>query len=185
VLKCATYSTLFGLLAVTGMRVGEAIALERNDVDLDQDVLTIPRAKGNKSRLVPLHSSTGQALRRYVDLRVKHCPRPYSSSFFISEKGTRLVYGTVNRWFRLLSYRIGLRTSKAPRGPRLHDMRHRFAIRTLVDWYRSDVDVDVHLPELATYLGHVHVNDTYWYLSAVPELLQQATRRWQRLERRR
>jgi integrase len=181
-IKCATYTTLFGLLTVTGMRVGEAIALKLNEVDLDQGVLTIPRAKGNRSRLVPLHPSTGQALRRYLDLRAKHHPRPSSSSFFISENGTGLCYSTVNRWFRLLSRRIGLRTQDAAHGPRLHDLRHRFAIRTLVDWYRSDVAVDAHLPELSTYLGHVHVNDTYWYLSAAPELLQQAMLRWQRLE---
>lgn len=180
--KCATYATLFGLLAVTGMRVGEAIALDCKDVDFDQGVLTILRAKGNKSRLVPLHPSTSQALRTYLDVRADHRPRPSSSRFFISERGTALRYGTVNRWFLLLSRRIGLRQPDAPCGPRLYDLRHRFAIRTLVDWYRSDVAVDAHLPELSTYLGHVHVNDTYWYLSAAPELLQQAMLRWQRRE---
>jgi len=182
VLKGATYATLFGLLAVTGMRVGEAIALKCDDVDLDQGVLTIARAKGNASRLVPLHSSTSQALRRYLGLRAKHYPRPATTSFFISEKGTRLSYGTVNRWFLVLSRRIGLRQPGALHGPRLHDLRHRFAIRTLVDWYRTDVAVDARLPGLATYLGHVHVSDTYWYLSAAPELLQQAMLRWQQLE---
>ena len=167
------------------MRVGEAIALDCKDVDLDHGVLTIPKAKGNKSRLVPLHPSTGQALQRYLDIRTNHRPRPSSSSFFISENGTRLWYGTVNRWFLVLSRRIGLREPGASCGPRLYDLRHRFAIRTLVDWYRSDLAVDAHLPELATYLGHIHVNDTYWYLSAAPELLQQAMLRWQRVERTR
>ena len=93
-----------------------------------------------------------------------------------------LRYSTVNRWFRILARRIGLRRADVPGGPRLHDLRHRFAIRTLVDWYRSDVAVDAHMSELATYLGHVHVSDTYWYLSAAPELLQQAMLRWQRME---
>jgi integrase/recombinase XerD len=181
-LKCATYATLFGLLVVTGMRVGEAIALTCKDVDLDQGVLTIPKAKGNKSRLVPLHPSTNQALRRYQGLRERHQPCPSSSSFFISENGTSLRYSTVNRWFLVLSRRIGMRQPDALHGPKLHDLRHRFAIRTLVGWYRSDVAVDTHLPELATYLGHVHVNDTYWYLSAAPELLQQAMLRWQQME---
>jgi integrase/recombinase XerD len=184
-LKCATYTTLFGLLAVTGMRVGEAITLERKDVDLSQSLLIIPRAKGNKTRLVPLHPSTGQALQRYADIRDKHCPRPSSCNFFISEIGTYLRYSTVNRWFLVLSRRIGLRKPGALHGPRLHDLRHRFAIRTLLNWYSADVDVDVHLPELSTYLGHVHVNDTYWYLSATPELLQHAARRWQHLEGKR
>lgn len=181
-IKCATYGTLFGLLAVSGMRVGEAIALACSDVDLDHGVLTIPRAKGNKSRLVPLHPTTGQALQRYRDLRAKHWPRPSDATFFISERGMMLRYSTVNRWFRILARRIGLRRADVPGGPRLHDLRHRFAIRTLVDWYRSDVAVDAHMPELATYLGHVHVSDTYWYLSAAPELLQQAMLRWQRME---
>lgn len=179
VLKCATYATLFGLLAVTGMRVGEAIALECKDVNLPQALLTIPKAKGDKARLIPLHSSTGQAMQRYADLRAKHCPRPSSCSFFISESGTSLCYSTVIRWFLVLSRRIGLRKPGDLHGPRLHDLRHRFAIQTLLNWYRSDVDVDAHLPELSTYLGHVHVNDTYWYLSAAPELLQYAARRWQ------
>lgn len=180
--KCATYVTLFGLLAVTGMRVGEAIAMDRQDVDLEQGVLTIPRAKGNKSRLVPLHPSTTQALRRYQELLDKHGPRPSTSCFFVSERGTALHYGTVNRWFRVVSGRIGLRRPGVPGGPRLHDLRHRFAIRTLVDWYRSDVAVEAHLPELVAYLGHAHVNDTYWYLSAAPELMQQAMLRCQRRE---
>lgn len=184
-LKCATYATLFGLLTVTGMRVGEAIALNREDVDLDRALLTIPRAKGNKERLVPIHVSTARALQRYAQIQTKYCPRPRSSSFFLTDNGTRLCYNTVNRWFRVVSCRIGLRKSFTSRGPRLHDLRHRFAIQTLLRWYQSNVDVDAHLPELTTYLGHVHVNDTYWYLSAAPELLKQATLRWERLEGRR
>lgn len=181
-LKGATYATLFGLLAVTGMRVGEALKLNRADVDLDQSVLTLRRAKGNKSRLLPLHPSTRRALLRYADTRKKQCPQPSSSSFFISEKGTALRYGTVNRWFLVLSRRIGLRKPGALHGARLHDLRHRFAIQTMLNWYRTDADVEAHLPELATYLGHGHVADTYWYLSAAPELLRLATVRWQRLE---
>jgi len=181
----ATYSTLFGLLAVTGMRVGEAITLDRADVDLEQLVLTLRRAKGNKSRLVPLHPSTGQALRRYADFRDKNCPRPSSATFFVTKKGTALPYSTVNGRFLMLSRRIGLRKSGDPHGARLHDLRHRFAIQTMLKWYRTDADVEAHLPELATYLGHGHVADTYWYLSAAPELLRLATVRWQCSERAR
>lgn len=179
-LRGTTASTLFGLLAVTGMRVGEAIALNRDDIDLKQALLTVRQAKGNKSRLVPLHASTGKVLRRYERLRDQICPHPQSPSFFLSERGTRLIDCTVRYWFVRLSHQIGLRGPTDHRGPRLHDLRHRFGIRTLLHWYRTDQDVEVHLPELATYLGHGHVTDTYWYLSSTPELLRLATRRWER-----
>ena len=180
--KGATYATLFGLLAVTGMRLGEALALDRQDVDLDKGLITVRRAKGDKSRFVPLHPSSQRALQRYADMRDQACPHPLSPSFLLSERGTRLLDCTVNRWFLLVSCQIGLRKPGGRRGPRVHDLRHHFAIQTLLRWYRSNVDVEVHLPELATYLGHVHVRDTYWYLSAVPELLKLATLRWQRRE---
>jgi integrase len=176
-LKGATLSTLFSLLAVTGMRVGEAIGLDRGDVDLDQAFLRIHRSKGNKIRLVPLHASTRQALQQYQDLRDRVCPHPSTPSFFIFEGGTRLFHCTVNRWFLKVSRQIGLRGANDRHGPRLHGLRHRFAIETLLNWYKSNANVEVHLPELATYLGHVNVGNTYWYLSATPELLQLATDR--------
>lgn len=179
-LKGAACATLFGLLAVTGMRIGEALGLDRADVDLDLGLVTVRRAKGNKSRLVPLHASTQQALRRYAAMRDGVHTRPESPSFFVSERGTRLIHGTVNRWFLLVACRVGLRKPGDRRGPRAHDLRHHFAIRTMLRWYQSNTDVEVHLPDLSTYLGHVNVSDTYWYLSAVPELLMLATLRWQR-----
>jgi integrase len=181
-LRGATYATLFGLLAATGMRVGEALGLDRADVDLPQALLTVRQTKGNQPRLVPIHRSTGQALRRYEHLRDQVCPRPLSSRFFLSERGAALTYCIVRHWFIKVSRQIGLRQLSDRHGPRIHDLRHRFSIRTLVHWYRSGQDVEAHLPELATYLGHRHVNDTYWYLSATPELLQWATRRWQKQE---
>ncbi len=184
-LKGTIYATLFGLLAATGMRVGEAIALDREDVDLKSNLLTVRRAKGNKSRFVPLHASTRRALQRYVNLRDRVFPDPISKSFFVSERGTRLLHCTVNRWFLWAARQIGLRKRGDRRGPRLHDLRHRFAINTLLTWYRSNTDVEARLPELATYLGHVHVRHTYWYLSAAPELLRLATLRCERAERRR
>lgn len=180
--KGTSYATLFGLLAVTGMRIGEATGLDRQDVDLERGLITVRRAKGNKSRLVPLHPSAQRALQKYADLRDKIFPEPSSPGFFVSERGTRLVDCSVNRWFLLVACQIGLRKPGGRRGPRVHDLRHHFAIQTLLRWYRTDVDVEVHLPELSTYLGHVHVRDTYWYLSAVPELLQLATLRWQHRE---
>jgi integrase/recombinase XerD len=182
-LKGVTLGTLFGLLAVTGMRVGEALALEREEVDLKRNLLVIRRAKGNKSRLVPLHASTMHALQQYARLRDRLFPQPPSPRFFIWEGGSRLLHCTVHRWFLLVACQIGLRKPGDYRGPRIHDLRHYFAIRTLLNWYRTDADVDAHLPELATYLGHVHVRDSYWYLSATPELLKLATLRMQRTEK--
>ncbi len=177
--KGIAYATMFGFLAVTGTRIGEAVSLDDEDVDLKQGLVTVRRAKGNKSRVVPLHLSTRKVLQQYVDLRNRTFPRPLSPSFFVSEKGTRQYDNTVRRWFGLVACRIGLRKVGNRRGPRVHDLRHRFAIKTMLRWYRTHTNVDVHLPELSTYLGHCHVNDTYWYLSAVPELLKLATLRLQ------
>ena len=181
-IKGASYATLIGLLAVTGMRVGEAVGLNREDVDLTHGVVTVRQAKGDKSRLVPLHRSSQQALEQYAALRNQVFPQPSGSGFFVSERGTRLRYGTVHRWFRLIARQVGLRQPGDRRGPRLHDLRHHFAIQTMLRWYRSKTNVEARLPELSTYLGHRHVRDTYWYLSAVPELLRLATRRCQRQE---
>jgi integrase len=160
------------------MRVGEALSLDRADVDMAQALLTVRRSKGNKARLVPIHSSAGRALRRYESVRDRVCPRPSSPRFFLSERGTALTYWIARHWFIKVSRQIGLRQPSDRHGPRLHDLRHRFCIRTLLHWYRTDQDVEAHMPELSTYLGHNHVNDTNWYLSATPELLQLATRRW-------
>lgn len=171
-LRPETYTTLFGLLVVTGMRIGEVIALDRDDVDLDEGVLTIRRTKFGKSRLVPVHPSTRQALRHYARRRDQTYPRPPTPSFFLAERGRRLTTWAVRWTFVQLSHKIGLRGPTDTHGPRLHDFRHRFAVHTLLDWYRAGVDVERHMPRLATYLGHTHVTDTYWYLSAVPELMQ-------------
>ncbi len=182
-IKGPTLATLFGLLAVTGMRVGEALALDCADVGLPRALLTIRLAKGNKSRIVPLHPSTVIALERYASIRDSVYPRRTTPSFFVWEGGDRLIYDSVNRWFLLVACQVGLRKPGDRLGPRVHDLRHYFAIRTLLNWYQSNADVEAHLPELATYLGHVHVRDCYWYLSAVPELLKLATHRWERAEK--
>jgi len=177
-LRATTYATLLGLLAVTGMRVSEPVALDRDDVDLSRGILTIRRTKFGKSRMLPLHASTLEALRRYGKLRDRLFPRV--KSFFVNERGSRLNANIVQRTFVRLSRRTGLRGPKDSYGPRLHDLRHRFAVETLIRWYREGIDVERHLPELSTYLGHVHVADTYWYISAVPELLRLATLRLER-----
>jgi integrase/recombinase XerD len=179
-LKGPTLSTLLGLVAVTGMRIGEAITLDRQHVDLSQGLLTIHHAKGDRVRLLPLHSSTCTMLRKFECLRNRVCPQPRSPTFFVSETGDRLNDNWVRIWFAQVSRQIGLRGPMDRRGPRIHDLRHRFAIKAMLKWYRTGKDVEAHLPELATYLGHQHVSDTYWYLSATPELLQEVTRRWQR-----
>jgi len=180
-LRALTYVTVFGLLAVSGMRINEALGLDRADVDLGAGVLTIRRTKFGKSRLVPLHASTTAALQRYTETRDRTLHALTTRAFFISERGTRITDCMARYTFAQVSQRIGLRQSTAGRrhgrGPRLHDMRHRFAARTLVEWYRAGLDAERELPKLATYLGHVHVADTYWYLEAIPELLQFATER--------
>jgi integrase/recombinase XerD len=170
---------LFGLLAVTGLRVSEALRLDRDDVDFAQGLLTIRRTKFGKSRLVPVHRSTREALERYDAQRARVFPQPATPAFFLSERGRRITDWSARYTFAKLSQRIGLRAAASGhgRGPRIHDMRHRFAARTLIHWYRTGVDVERELPKLATYLGHVHVNETYWYLAAVPELLQLASQR--------
>ncbi len=176
-LRAKSYSTLIGLLAVTGMRISEAVGLDDQDVDLAEGVLTITRTKFGKSRLVPAHPSTLRALRQYVRMRDRLCPPRSSGSFFVSERGHRLTDCTARWTFNKLSRETGLRGPTDRRGPRLHDFRHRLAVKTLVRWYRRGVDVEGRLPALSTYLGHAHVTDTYWYLTAVPELLRLAADR--------
>lgn len=183
-LRPYTYSTLLGLFAVTGMRTNEPLRLDRDDVDLTHGVLTVRQSKFGKSRYVPIHDSTQRALQRYAAQRDRLCSNPLSPSFFLAESGTRVTEWALRWTFVKLSRQIGLRASTASHGPRLHDFRHRFAVNTLVQWYRHGVDVERHLPQLATYLGHAHVTDTYWYLTATPELLELAARRLERAAKR-
>ena len=175
------FHCLYGLLSVSGLRLGEALNLELRDVDLKSAVLTIRGAKFGKERLVPLHGSTCKVLDRYLVRRNRHwTDRPVSSYLFVSSWGNRLDAGEVHRTFYTLSRQIGLRGPSDSHGPRLHDMRHRFATNTLVRWYQSDQDPERLLPVLSAYLGHVHVEDTQWYLSGSPELMREAMRRLER-----
>jgi integrase/recombinase XerD len=181
-LKPWIYHCLLGLLSVTGLRVGEAQNLEIGDVDLDTSVLTIRGAKFGKSRLIPLHPSTAKVLADFIARREEHWKnRPVSRYLFVSCAGSRLDSGTIRRTFYKLSRQVGLRGASDSHGPRLHDMRHRFATNTLVAWYREGHDPERRLPILSAYLGHVHVADTQWYLNASPELMREAM---ERLERR-
>ena len=170
-LRARTFYCLLGLLSVTGLRISEALNLQAEDVDLADGILTVRRGKFGKSRLVPIHPSTRKVLSDYAARRDRFLAGRPASRFFVSKRGTRLDGGTVRRTFYALSRRIGLRGAAASHGPRLHDFRHRFAVETLVQWYRSGQDVERCIPVLSTYLGHVHVVDTYWYLSACPELM--------------
>lgn len=173
-----TYHCLFGLLSVSGMRLGEARNLEIEDVDLKAGILTIRGAKLGKSRFVPLHTSTCKVLADYIAQREHHwAGRPVSSYLFVSSWGNRLDSGQIHRAFYALSRQIGLRGVSDSHGPRLHDMRHLFATNTLVHWYRSGQDPERRLPILSAYLGHAHVEDTQWYLSGSPELMREAMRR--------
>ena len=180
-----TYHGLFGLISVAGLRLGEARHLELQDIDLKAAVLTIRSTKFGKSRLIPLHTSTRDVLADYIARRERlWARRPVSSYLFISGRGNRLDAGEIHRTFYSLSRQIGLRGLSDSHGPRIHDMRHRFALKTLVSWYRAGEDAERRLPILSAYLGHVHVADTFWYLSAWPELMREAMlrleRRWEK-----
>ncbi len=180
-LRAWTYYCVLGLLSVSGLRVGEAQNLRLADLDLRTGVLTIRNAKFGKDRLVPLHASTCRVLSRYLARRqrafVNGTPTDY---LFVSERGNRLDGGSLRKTFYRLSRQIGLRAPSQRHGPRLHDLRHRFASQTLLRWYRAGEDPERRLPTLSAYLGHAHWSDTYWYLSALPELMREAMSRLQR-----
>ena len=180
-MRSLTYATLIGTLASTGLRPGEAVALDTPDVDLRNGVLSVRMTKFGKSRFVPIENSVLVALEAYAARRDAIFPVRDSPAFLVSEAGKRLLLGAAQRTFAGLCRGIGLRPDiHQPRrimGPRLQDFRHTFATRTMVEWYRSGLDVERMLPRLSTYLGHSDVGHTYWYIQAVPELLQLAAER--------
>lgn len=175
-LRVATYRSLIGLLAVTGLRIGEAVRLNRDDVDLDGGVLSVIDSKFGKSRQVLLHPTTVIALREYTDLRDRIPGTAVSTAFFVSTRG-RLLVNTVDYTFADLLDTAGIRAPAGVRRPRLHDFRHSFAVAALLNWYRAGVDVQARLPVLSTWLGHINPASTYWYLQAAPQLLAQAAAR--------
>jgi integrase/recombinase XerD len=178
-LRAATYETVVGLLVVTGIRVGELIRLDRDDVDFANHLLVIRDSKLGKSREVPLHETTLGALAAYLARRDELFPGPTAPSLFISTTGTRLIYQCVRTVFAELVRRAGLKPRSERCRPRIHDARHSFAVTTLIEWYRTGADVAALLPQLSTMLGHVNPASTYWYLEAVPELLELAAGRAQ------
>jgi integrase/recombinase XerD len=180
-LRPRLFHCLLGLLAVTGLRLGEVIGLELRDVDLGARVLTVRSGKFGKDRLVPLHASTTKVLADYIERRRLHwAGKPVPTSLFLSSWGNCINASDIHMTFYMLSRRIGLRGPNDRYGPRLHDFRHRFATHTLVRWYRADRDPERMLPILAAYLGHTCYTDTQWYLSGSPELMREAMRRLER-----
>ncbi len=178
--RAATYRTLIALLAVSGMRIGEAIHLDRSDVDFKAELLLIRDTKFGKTRELPPHPSTAAALRRYRHRGDRPRRRGGSDAFFVSIKGSRLDYRSVQWGFKRLLGEAGITARSAECRPRLHDLRHTFAVATLLGAYREGADVEGRLAALSTYLGHIEPANTYWYLSAAPELMELAA---QRLER--
>jgi integrase/recombinase XerD len=174
-LLAASLEALFGLLAVSGMRIGEAVALRPGDVDLGAGVITIREAKHDRERLVPLHPTTAAALRRFAAERGRLCPRPRSATFFLTSTGTAMDPSEVGKHFRRITIAAGIRSDITR--PRVHDLRHSFAVRTMTRWAREGKDADADIALLSTYLGHVSPSDTYWYLSASPELMELAALR--------
>lgn len=183
-MRALSYSTLISLLVATGLRPSEAMSLNDKDVDLNDGILSIRDSKFGKSRFVPVHESTRQALKRYVDQRNRICCQRQDDAFLVNEHGLRLNAGSTRRMFIRLSQATGLRPTRSDgrygRGPRLQDFRHTFATNRMVHWYREGKDVALELPKLSTYLGHVDVSLTYWYVEAVPELLDLAAKRLDR-----
>lgn len=174
-LPAATYSTLIGLLAVTGMRVGEALKVDDDDIDWPEGIVQVRESKFGKSRMVPLNPSTVDALQSYATTRDDLVERQVPA-LFVSIRGTRVIYRSVQKTFRRLCDTTGIGNG-APNPPRIHDLRHSFAVNTLIGWHRDGYNIDARLPALSTYLGHRDPRSTYWYLSAAPELLTLAARR--------
>ena len=180
-LRAASYHTLIGLLAATGMRVGEALRLHRDDIDWEEGVITVLASKFGKSRELPLTASTLHALARYAEHRDHAQPRPSTSTFFVSTAGTAIRYPHFGAQFRRLVDATGVGAT-SPARPRIHDLRHSFAVHTLIAWYQAGHDVNAMLPRLSIYLGHRDPVSTYWYLSAAPDLLALAAARLQAIQ---
>lgn len=177
-LRPHTYVTLIGLLACTGLRISEALRLVQADVDLGRGVLIVRETKFHKTRLVPLHPTAVAALRAYTNNRTRLKGDPRSDRFFLSDRGRELPYSTVRHTFRGLCASVGI-TGAPRRRPRLHDLRHSFACRRVEQWYEVGTDLDHAISALSVYLGHVKVTDTYWYLTATPDLMALAAKRFE------
>lgn len=173
-LRNHTYYCLFGLIAVAGLRINEAVSLDFKDVDLENKMITIRESKFKKSRLIPFDESTGQVLIKYSHLRNNYRPKFKTQTFFVSEQDTPITPNGSHKVFMKIAIKIGLRVSSSDNGARIHDMRHTFIVKTMIDWYKNNINIDNEMPILSAYVGHTKPSDTYWYISAVPELLNLA-----------
>lgn len=182
-LRAALWQTLFGLIAVTGMRVNEALSLDRHDVDLQRAILTLRNTKNGRDRQLPINGDTAHQLAQYAELRDRLIVRQ-SPRFFIKEDGEPAGDCGARYNFAQVSRNIGLRSPQAfnrhGHGPRIHDLRHTFAVRTILDWFRDGRDIEAEMYKLSTYLGHSEPKHTFWYIEAVPELMQLAAERAER-----
>ena len=179
-LRPATYETLFGLLAATGLRISEALRLTLEDVDLEAGIITVRETKYCKFRLVPLHLTTTEALQRYARLRNVKIPAPSSDDFFLSDGGRRMLQDTVQHRFRRLCDQLHWRSRGGHPAPRIHDLRHSFITHCILRWYQQGINLDKEILALSTYVGHAEVTYTYWYVTGVPELMAIATRRFEK-----
>jgi integrase len=178
-LRPMTMHCLLGLLAATGLRISEALHLNQNDIDLHQELLVVRNTKFRKSRYVPLHSMVCNELSKYADLRNQHLPVVHNPAFFLLDNGKALQYRQVLYAFHQIRAQLGWDVCFSGRRPRLYDLRHTFACRRLLAWYKEGADVDRMMPLLSTYLGHAKVSDTYWYLTGIPELMAIAAARFE------
>jgi integrase len=179
-LRARTAQTYLGLLACTGMRPQEPLRLTRDDVDLSANVLTVRQTKFSKSRLVPLNPTAANALREYAHIRDRYRRCPPSTAFFLCDDSTAFTYRKALWTFQGLRRQLGWIKKQGSPLPRLYDFRHTFVCQRLLEWQRDGVDVHVMLPSLSTYLGHVKITDTYWYITALPELMDIVSERFER-----
>ena len=179
-----TFTTLFGLLLSTGLRISEALHLMLKDVDFKAEMLTIRATKFKKNRLVPIHSTTASALRHYARVRNRICPQTTCNSFFLNSRATAVTRKQVHNTFYFLRRKLGWHQEGRARLPRVHDMRHTFVVRRMLAWYEEGIDIDREVAALSTYIGHSRVTHTYWYFTAVPELLAVVGTRFEHFARK-
>lgn len=182
-LRPRTFQALFGILASTGLRISEALALQTSSIDHDQQLFVVERTKFRKSRLVPLHPTVAAQVDSYTRFRDQQLPLAEPGPLLVSDQGSPLKYSTVRSTFRALCQQLDWKSNGGRQRPRLYDFRHTFACRRLLQWYRDGIEIDHAISALSTYMGHVRVTDTYWYLTGTPELLRAAAERFESLTR--